>query len=91
MNHCKPIRHVKADIIQLGSGQMYRVTDWDGYLYDVVMQYADQCNNYIIERLMTIGGGLLLIIPGAVTDLIGVAIIAVVVALQLRAKKAAKA
>ena len=45
----------------------------------------------IIERLMTIGGGLLLIIPGAVTDLIGVAIIAVVVALQLRAKKAAKA
>jgi hypothetical protein len=26
---------------------MYRVTDWDGALYDVVMQYADQCNEYI--------------------------------------------
>jgi len=47
MNHCMPIRHVRDDIIQLGSGKMYRVTDWDGYLYDVVMQYADQCNEYI--------------------------------------------
>ena len=47
MNHCMPIRHVRDDIIQLGSGQMYRVTDWDGALYDVVMQYADQCNEYI--------------------------------------------
>ena len=26
---------------------MYRVTDWDGDLYNVVMQYADQCNEYI--------------------------------------------
>lgn len=47
MNHCMPIRHVRDDIIQLGSGNMYRVTDWDGALYDVVMQYADQCNEYI--------------------------------------------
>jgi len=47
MNHCMPIRHVQDDIIQLGSGKMYRVTDWDGALYDVVMQYADQCNEYI--------------------------------------------
>ena len=37
----------RDDIIQLGSGNMYRVTDWDGALYDVVMQYADQCNEYI--------------------------------------------
>ena len=47
MNRCMPIRHVRDDIIQLGSGNMYRVTDWDGALYDVVMQYADQCNEYI--------------------------------------------
>ena len=47
MNRCMPIRHVRDDIIQLGSGNMYRVTDWDGDLYDVVMQYADQCNDYI--------------------------------------------
>ena len=42
-----PIRHVRDDIIQLGSGKMYRVVDWDGDLYNVVMQYADQCNEYI--------------------------------------------
>ena len=47
MNRCMPIRHVRDDIIQLGSGKMYRVTDWDAALYDVVMQYADQCNAYI--------------------------------------------
>ena len=47
MNRCMPICHVRDDIIQLGSGNMYRVTDWDGALYDVVMQYADQCNEYI--------------------------------------------
>ena len=47
MNRCMPIRHVRDDIIQLGSGKMYRVTDWDGALYDLVMQYADQCNEYI--------------------------------------------
>ena len=47
MNRCMPIRHVRDGIIQLGSGKIYRVTDWDGYLYDVVMQYADQCNDYI--------------------------------------------
>ena len=47
MNRCMPIRHVRDDIIQLGSGNMYRVTDWDGDLYNVVMQYADQCNEYI--------------------------------------------
>ena len=49
MNRCMPIRHVRDDIIQLGSGNMYRVTDWDGDLYNVVMQYADQCNE-CIER-----------------------------------------
>lgn len=47
MNRCMPIRHVRDDIIQLGSGNMYRVTDWDGELYNIVMQYADQCNEYI--------------------------------------------
>lgn len=47
MNRCMPIRHVRDDIIQLGSGKMYRVVDWDGDLYNVVMQYADQCNEYI--------------------------------------------
>lgn len=47
MNRCMPIRHVRDDIIQLGSGKMYRVVDWDRDLYNVVMQYADQCNEYI--------------------------------------------
>ena len=47
MNRCMPIRHIHDDIIQLGSGKMYRVTDWDGDLYNIVMQYADQCNEYI--------------------------------------------
>lgn len=47
MNHCMPIRHVRDDIVQLGSGKMYRVVDWDGALYETVMQYADQCNDYI--------------------------------------------
>ena len=47
MNHCMPIRHVRDDIIQLGSGKMYRVVNWDGDTYNVVMQYADQCNEYI--------------------------------------------
>ena len=47
MNRCMPFRHVRDDIIQLGSGKMYRVTDWDGDVYNVVMQYADQCNEYI--------------------------------------------
>ena len=47
MNHCMPIRHVRDDIIQLGSGKMYRVVNWDGDDYNVVMQYADQCNDYI--------------------------------------------
>ena len=49
-------------------------------------------NMNIIERLLAIAGGLLLVIPGTVTDLMGVAIVAVVVALQLLGKKhAAKA
>jgi len=47
MNRCMPFRHVRDDIIQLGSGKMYRVIDRDGTFYDVVMQYADQCNGYI--------------------------------------------
>lgn len=47
MNHCMPIRHVRDDIIQLSSGKMYRVVDWDGALYETVMQYANQCNDYI--------------------------------------------
>ena len=47
MKRCMPVRHVRDDIIQLGSGKMYRVPDWDGALYDEIMQYADRCNEYI--------------------------------------------
>ena len=43
----------------------------------------------IIERVLAVVGGLLLVIPGTVTDLIGIAIIAVVVVLQILGKKRA--
>jgi len=42
----------------------------------------------IIERVLAIGGGLCLIVPGSVTDLIGLAVIAVAVVMQLLGKKA---
>ena len=46
----------------------------------------------IIERVLAVVGGLLLIIPGTVTDIAGVVIVAIVVALQFISKKrAAKA
>ena len=43
------------------------------------------------ERLLSLVGGLLLIYPGAVTDTIGVALVAIVFALQLIEKKKMKA
>ncbi len=43
------------------------------------------------ERVLSAAGGLLLIYPGLTTDLIGVAIVAVVVVLQLLERKKAKA
>jgi len=45
----------------------------------------------LIERGIAIAGGLMLIIPGTVTDLIGVALVAVVIAMQLLGKKKAAA
>jgi TRAP transporter 4TM/12TM fusion protein len=42
---------------------------------------------HIIERLMTIAAGLLLIDPGLVTDLIGFALIAIVVVFQIVSRK----
>ena len=45
----------------------------------------------IVERLVSIAGGLMLIIPGTSTDLIGIALVAVVVVLQLIGKKRAAA
>jgi TRAP transporter 4TM/12TM fusion protein len=44
----------------------------------------------LLERLIIIAGGLLLIDPGLVSDLIGIVMIAAVVALQLRGRKAEK-
>lgn len=44
----------------------------------------------LIERLLTIGGGLLMIIPGILTDVIGLSMIALSVVLQLVIKRAAK-
>ena len=46
-----------------------------------------------IERILTVGGGLLMIIPGAVTDVIGLGIVVVVALFELviSKKKAAKA
>ncbi|MBP3651492.1 MAG: TRAP transporter permease [Clostridia bacterium] len=43
----------------------------------------------VVERILAIGGGLLMIIPGAVTDLIGLALIALVAVFQLILKKKA--
>ena len=45
----------------------------------------------IIERVLTIGGGLLMIIPGTLTDVIGLALIAVVVLMQVFLHKEKKA
>ena len=43
----------------------------------------------VVERILAIGGGLLMIIPGAVTDLIGLALIALVAVFQLILKRKA--
>ena len=45
----------------------------------------------IIERVLTIGGGLLMIIPGTLTDVIGLGLIAVVVLMQVFLHKEKKA
>ena len=44
----------------------------------------------IVERVLAIGGGLCLIIPGHLTDVIGIAVVALVVVLQLVRRKAAQ-
>ena len=48
-------------------------------------------NMSLIERVLSIVGGLLLIIPGTVTDIAGIAVVGVVVAIQLLFKKKAAA
>ena len=45
----------------------------------------------IVERVISIAGGLMLIIPGTSTDLIGIALVAVAVVLQFIGKKRAAA
>ena len=50
---------------------------------------ADNCRIY--ERIILAAGGLLLIDPGAVTDLTGIALFAIVLILQLKRKKHADA
>lgn len=45
-------------------------------------------NMNIIERLLTIGGGLALIVPGTLTDFIGLGVIALGVAMQVLRKRA---
>ena len=46
----------------------------------------------LIERVLAVGGGLLLVIPGTVTDVIGIVLVAIVLALQFLGRKhAAKA
>jgi len=45
----------------------------------------------LVERLIAIAGGLMLIIPGTVTDLVGVAMVAAVVVIQFISIKKAKA
>jgi len=44
-----------------------------------------------IERIITIAGGLCLIIPGTLTDVIGVAVVAVIAVVQIMRKKKASA
>lgn len=46
---------------------------------------ADNC--YMLERVLLVAGGLLMIKPGLVTDVIGIAIFAVILLLQLRRKQ----
>ena len=46
-------------------------------------------NMHIAERVLAIAGGLLLVIPGTVTDIAGAAIIAVVIVIQFLIKKRA--
>ena len=45
----------------------------------------DKCN--IFERVLLVAGGLCMIIPGYVTDLIGLAVVALVIVVQLRRVK----
>ncbi len=46
-------------------------------------------NMSIIERILCIGGGLCMIIPGSLTDVIGLAVVALVVVFQLLTRKKA--
>ena len=48
-------------------------------------------NLNVIERLLSIVGGLCLIIPGTVTDLVGIVLVGVSAALQMMQKKKAAA
>ena len=48
-------------------------------------------NLNVIERLLSIFGGLCLIIPGTVTDLVGIVLVGVSAALQMMQKKKAAA
>jgi len=43
------------------------------------------------ERIMFIAGGVLMVDPGAVTDIVGIAVIGSAVLIQILRKKAAKA
>ena len=54
-----------------------------GYLADNCL--ADNCRIY--ERILLIAGGLLLIDPGTVTDLTGIAIFAIILFFQIERKK----
>ena len=47
-------------------------------------------NMNLLERLLCIGGGLALIIPGSLTDLIGLGLIALGVILQMFRKRSLK-
>ena len=49
------------------------------------------CDMNILERLLAIGGGLMLIIPGLATDFIGIGLIAFVVVIQLIRRRSAAA
>ena len=42
------------------------------------------------ERIVTLVGGLMLIVPGLVTDIIGVGLVAIVLIIQLLTKKKEK-
>jgi TRAP transporter 4TM/12TM fusion protein len=61
-----------------------------------VILFAGGLNGYLItatrpwQRVLLVAGGLLLIKPGLISDLIGVAVVAVVITTQLMARRAAR-